>query len=126
MPHRSPYRPTNDVSQPYNDGIARFYDLTNKAEAGDKPVYQTKCKGHLPFENQRLGINRLYLSRQYQAEIVKVIRVARRNISPQDLVILNDGKQYLIDSVQDVTDILPPSVDVALRRYEEKVEVIPK
>lgn len=126
MPHRSPYRPTNDVSQPYNDGVAYFYEQQNIADDGDKPELQATLKGKLPFENQRLGINRLYLSRQHQAEIVKVIRVARRNISPQDLVILDDGKQYLIDSVQDVTDILPPSVDVALRRYEEKVEVIPK
>lgn len=124
--HRTPYRATNDVTQPFNDGVARFYELTNDADAGDMPHYKATKRGVLPYETQRLGINRLYLSRQHQAEIVKVIRVARRNISPQDLVILEDGKRYLVDSIQDVMDVYPPSVDIALRRYEQNVEVLPR
>lgn len=126
MPHKTPYRNNNDVSQPFNDGVAYFYDLQNAAEVGDKPEYTLSLKGKLPYENQRLGINRLYLSRQHQAEINKVIRVMRRNISPQDIVITDDGKRYAIESIQDVLGVFPPSVDIALRLYEEKVTVIPR
>ena len=126
MSHRTPYRPTHDVSQPFNDGVAYFYEQQNIADDGDKPELQATLKGKLPFENQRLGINRLYLSRQHQAEIVKVIRVERRNIAIHDLVVIDQNQTYSVDSIQDVLDVLPPSVDVALVRYERNLEVLPR
>lgn len=121
---KPPYRPSNEITQSFNDGVAKFYEVANIARPGYKPVQGLSFKEKLFFETQRLGINRLYLSRQNQAEISMVIRVPKRDaISPQDIVMINDDKQYEIDSVQNVPEVYPPCIDVALKRIEQKYDI---
>ncbi len=122
---KAPNRPKHDVSQSYNDGVVNVYSITNIAQAGYKPKQGLVLKVNLRFDEQRLGINRLYMSRQDNAEIERLIRVQRANdISSQDVAVI-DGKQFKIDTVQSVKDIYPPSLDLALTKIEQEYEVMP-
>ncbi len=123
---KMPYRPSNEITQPFNDGIVDFYCVDNIAEPGYEPKEGLQLKVTLRFELQRLGINRLYLSKQNQAEIAEVIRVPRNTqISNQDIAVINgnDKKQYIVESIQTVLDVWPESMDIALRRIEQNYEI---
>lgn len=122
---RDPYRPSNEITQQYNDGTVRIYSLTDAAAPGYQPKAAVTHKYTLRFANRALGISRIYLSRQNQAEIQRVIRVPRADISPQDIAVTHDGKQYRIDTVQAAIGIYPPSLDLSLRLVTEKLEGLP-
>lgn len=123
---KTPFRPTNEISQQYNDGVVKIYTVTDSAEPGRQVKEKLELKYTLAFEERALGINRLYLSRQNQAEVERVIRVQRVNISTQDVAITHDGKQYRVDTVQAVQGVYPPSLDLSLRAVEQKFEVMPQ
>lgn len=123
---RAPWRPNNEISQQFNDGLVNIYTLIDKAPPGYQIQEKLELKYRLNFASRALGISRIYLSRQNQAEIVKVIRVPKVNISPQDVAITHDGKQYRIDTVQEVMGVYPPSLDLSLRAIEQNLEVMPK
>lgn len=123
---KMPYRPSNEITQPFNDGVVIFYCIDNIAEPGYEPKEGLQLKVTLRFELQRLGINRLYLSKQNQAEIAEVIRVPRNTqISNQDIAVINgnDKKQYIVESIQTVLGVWPESMDIALRRIEQNYEI---
>lgn len=72
----------------------------------------------------RLGINRAYLGRQNQVEIERVIRVPHTGkVSPQDIVITEDGKKYRVDLIQIAEGVYPPSEDLTLTKIEQRLEV---
>ena len=123
---KAPFRPSNEISQQYNDGVVKIYTVKDAAAPGRQPVEQLELKYTLRFEERALGINRLYLSRQNQAEVERVIRVQRVNVSNQDVAITHDGKQYRIDTVQAVMEVYPPSLDLSLRAVEQNFEVMPQ
>ena len=123
---KTPFRPNNEISQQFNDGMVKIYTVTDVAEVGYQPKEMLEPKYSLAFEERALGINRLYLSRQNNAEIKRVIRVQRVSISSQDVVITHDGKQYRIDTVQAVQGVYPPSLDLSLKAIEQKFEVMPQ
>lgn len=60
MAWKAPYRPNNQVTQSYNDGVVTVYAVTDSA----RPGYQPKAalvqppKAVLRYEEQRLGIQR--------------------------------------------------------------------
>lgn len=121
---KKPTRPDRDTSQIYNSGVLTVYAVSNAAPPGHTPREMITPKVTIHYEEQRLGINRLYLSRQNQAEISRVVRVPRRpEVSTQDVVIDQFGKSYRIDTVQAVLDVWPASLDLSLRRVEQKYEV---
>ena len=125
MKRKKPTRPTNDISQQYNSGLLVVYSVSDEAEVGYQPKPTLAEKVRLRYEELRLGLNRLYLARQDQVEISRVVRVPRRlEVSPQDVAITEDGRQYRIDSVQAVQDIWPPSMDLSLARLTENYEVV--
>lgn len=123
---KAPFRPNNEISQQYNDGMVKIYTIADTAQPGYQPKEQLTLKYTLAFEERTLGINRLYLSRQNNAEIKRVIRVQRVNISSQDVAITHDGKQYRIDTVQAVQGVYPPSLDLSLKAIEQNFEVMPQ
>lgn len=125
MPRKMPFRPGNEISLIYNDGIVRIYTTEDTAAPGYQPVIKVTEKYVLPFAEQRLGINRLFLGRQYQVEIERVLRIPRVNVSTQDLAKTHDGKWYRINTVQSVDGVRPASLDISLVAVETKVEVIP-
>ena len=125
---KTPFRPSKEITQTYNSGTVNIYTVTD----GAKPGYQAKKKRSaapkytLHFEERGLGIKRIYMSRQAQAEIVKVIRVPRVDISPQDVAIIHDGTVYEISTVQAALGVYPPSVDLSLKHLSQNLEVMPK
>lgn len=125
---KKPLRPSNEISQSYNDGTVEIYAVSNAAPPGlqPKPVLSNDPKYILHYAEQTLGINRIYLSRQAKAEILRVLRVPRVNISVQDVAITHDGQVYEISTVQLAKDVYPPSVDISLKRLTHKLEVLPK
>lgn len=121
MPRKTPTRPTREISQNFNSGFIRFFGVSDDAEVGYQPRLKLTLKTGVRYEEQRLGINRLYLSRQNLAEIVRVVRVPRSpvQISSQDVAQTEDGQRYRVDTVQVVEDSYPPALDVSLRAVEE-------
>ena len=121
---RAPHRPDNEITQEMNSGVVKIYSVEDSAQPGYQPKPSLTLKLTLRYEEQRLGINRLYLSRQNQAEIEKVIRVPRQDsISNQDVAILESGSQYSIDYTQTVQDVYPPCLDLSLVKVEQNYEV---
>lgn len=121
---RAPHRPDNEITQEMNSGVVKIYSVEDSAQPGYQPKPSLSLKLILRYEEQRLGINRLYLSRQNQAEIEKVIRVPRQDsISNQDVAILESGSQYSIDYTQTVQDVYPPCLDLSLVKVEQNYEV---
>ena len=121
---KAPHRPDNEITQELNSGVVYIYSVEDSAQPGYQPKPALKLKLTLRYEEQRLGINRLYMSRQNQAEIEKVIRVPRQDsISNQDVAILENGSQYSIDYTQTVQDVYPPCLDLSLVKVEQNYEV---
>lgn len=124
MPWTAPYRPANEVTQAYNDGVVRIYTVTDAARPGYMPQPQATLKTTLRYEEQRLGIQRYYSGRQNQVEIERVLRVPRYGgITNQDVAVTEDGRQYRVDMVQSVTDVYPASLDITLAKIEQEIEV---
>lgn len=74
---KAPTRPNNDITQQYNSGVLTVCALTDAAQPGYKPILKLTPKAALRYEERRLGIARLYQSRQAQVEIERVVRVQR-------------------------------------------------
>lgn len=122
---RAPNRPNHEITQSYNDGIVSIYSVTDGAAPGYRPVPMLVFKERLRYQERYLGINRLYSGRQNQVDIQRIVRVLKvPGVSSQDVVITEDGRQYRIDSVQDVIGAYPPSLDLTLATVEQKYEVI--
>ena len=124
MPRQMPFRPGNEISQTYNDGIAKIYTVADGAKIGYQPEVQATHAYTVPFSERVLGINRLFLGRQNRVEISKVLRIPRVNVSALDVVQLHDGKWYAINSVQTVEGVFPPSLDLSLVDERRKIEVV--
>lgn len=122
---KAPNRPNHEITQSFNSGIVSIYSVENAACTGYRPKEKLIEKySSVRFEEQRLGINRLYLSRQNQTEIELVIRVPRLcSVSVQDIAVINKGKQYAVDSIQAVLDVWPSCIDLALTKIEQNYEV---
>lgn len=122
MRSRRPTRPSNEISQQFLDGTVDFYEVTDGAQPGHQVQRQVTHKFHLRFAEMKVGINRIYLSRQQHTEVLKVLRVPRVDILPGYAAVLHDGSQYTVDTVQGVPEVWPPSLDVALKKITHKVE----
>lgn len=126
MPWKAPYRPRTDngVTQNFCDGVVNIYAVTNSAQPGYQPVPALTLKCVLRYEEQRLGIQRYYSGRQNQVEIERVLRVPRYGgITNQDVAVTEDGRQFRVDMVQNVTDVYPASLDITLAKIEQEIEV---
>lgn len=121
MPWTAPYRPANEVTQDYNDGIVTIYAVTDSAQPGYQPKPTLKKKYTLRYDEQRVGIQRYYEAMQNQVQVERVLRVPRAKITNQDIAETEDGVKYRIDLVQTVDLVYPPSLDLTLTRYEQGV-----
>ena len=89
---KAPHRPAdNQITQVFNDGLVTVYAVTDIAEPGYQPKPGLKKKLTLRYEEQRLGIQRLYSGRQNQVEIERVIRTPRAgDVNNQDVAVTED------------------------------------
>ncbi len=121
---RKPYRPSNEISQTFNDGIVTVYAVTDDAKPGYKPTLGLKKRIELCYEERRVGIQRFFSGQQNQIKVERVIRCpATGQISTQDVAITENGQQYRIDLIQKVDGVYPPSVDITLTHIRQKYEV---
>lgn len=121
---RAPNRPNHEITEAYNDGIVNIYAVQDGAAPGYRPVPVLVLKGALRYQERYLGINRLYSGRQNQVDLQRILRVQRApGVSSQNLAVTEDGRQYRIDSVQDVIGAYPPSLDLTLAAVEQEYEV---
>ena len=112
------------ITQPYRDGVVRIYTVTDGAQPGFQPRPVLTLTAALFYEERRVGLQRYYTSKQAQVQVERVIRTQLRPcVSPQCVAVTEDGVQYGIELVQQVTDVYPASMDLALTRIEQKYEV---
>lgn len=118
MPERKlPFRPTNEISQVFVDGIATFYRVVQKPDFWTGQPAKKQCVASLRYSERRLGLSRYYSAKEANVIVERVIRVPKSvQIQPQDLVITEDGHKYVVDIVQTVQDVFPPCYDVSLAR----------
>lgn len=122
---KKPTRPNHEISQTYNSGLLTVYDVSNAASPGNLPVERLRKKVSLRYEERRLGLNRLYLARQNNIEIARVVRTPYRpEVSPQDVAVLPDGRVYRVDAVQLAVGAYPPSMDLSLAKMETCYEMV--
>lgn len=115
-----PFRSDNLISQPLNDGIVQICRVVDVSESGYRPVKKLEPIVTLRYENQRVGIQRYFSGMQNQIQVDKVIRVQKAlEITSQNVAVTEDGAEYRIDLVQDVTGIFPRCVDLTLTRIEQ-------
>jgi SPP1 family predicted phage head-tail adaptor len=77
----------------------------------------------VPFERRKVGITRFYEAMQENVEVDAVLRIPGQvKVSTQDYCII-DGTQYGIHQVQDISDTLPPSRDLTLKKTEAVYDV---
>lgn len=115
-----PFRSDNLISQPLNDGIVQICRVVDVSEPGYRPVEKLEPIVTLRYENQRVGIQRYFSGMQNQIQVDKVIRVQKAlDITNQNVAVTEDGAEYRIDLVQDVTGNFPRCVDLTLTRIEQ-------
>lgn len=122
---QTPFRPDDRrITQSYRDGVVRIYTVTDAARPGYQPKPALTLTEALFYQERRVGLQRYYSSKQAQVQVERVIRTQLRpGVSPQCVAITEDGVQYGIDLVQQVTDVYPASMDLTLTRIEQKYEV---
>lgn len=122
---QTPFRPDDRrITQSYRDGVVRIYTVTDAAQPGYQPKPALALTETLFYQERRVGLQRYYSSKQAQVQVERVIRTQLRpGVSPQCVAITEDGVQYGIDLVQQVTDAYPASMDLTLTKIEQKYEV---
>ena len=126
MAWKSPNRPNNEITQQFSDGVVKIYIVKDMAKPGYSPEPQLSLLYTLRYNRQRVGLTRLYLSKQAQAEIQEVLRVPLPGDIPvQSVAVLENGRQFQIETVQSVDNCYPTCVDLSLTVLKQTYEVIP-
>lgn len=122
---KTPFRPDDRrITQSYRDGVVRIYTITDGAEPGYQPRPVLTLLETLFYQERRVGLQRYYSGRQAQVEVERVIRTQLRpSVNPQCVAVTEDGVQYGIDMVQQLTDVWPASMDLTLTKIEQKYEL---
>ena len=111
-------------TQTFNSGVVRVYRVTNTAPPGVKPAEALVLKGTLRYHERTVGLTRFYTALQAQVNVQYLLRCPRRrDISPQDIAIPNDGEQYRITLIQYPEDVEPPCMDLTLSAVQAKYDI---
>lgn len=118
---KTPFRPGNEISQTYGDGIVTIYRLEDTAKPGYFPKPEPVEEARLRYEERRLGLTRYYAAKQVNVDVERVLRVPRvGNVAVQDIAVTEDGQEYRIDLIQTVDGVFPPSLDLTLAKVTER------
>lgn len=121
---KQPTRKSNEISQTYNSGVLTVFSIRDAAEPGYAPVKKLTKKVRLRFEEIQLGLTRYYSALQNNVRVERVLRCPYRpEVSPQDVVVTTDGRQYQIELIQKLQDVWPVSMDLTLSRVDQKYDV---
>ena len=78
----------------FDDGILTVYNITNTAQAGDRPVMGLEEKAKYYFGYDRIGVTRLYLAKQAAQEVSAVVNIPGWNIDSRAPAALLPGGGY--------------------------------
>lgn len=121
---QNPFRAGNEISQPFNSGVVSIYRVTDMGDPGYAPVPRLELRVKLLYEELKLGLIRFYSAKQNQVKVERVLRVPRRpEVSPQDVAVTEDGRQYRVELVQLAAEVYPPSLDLTLGTVEQIYEL---
>lgn len=121
---RQPFRPREEtICQTYNSGFVDVFETSDGAEVGYQPKVQASHVLRLCYQEQFLGINLVYKSRQDHAEIVKKIRVPRSPVRVFQLMRDHNGQWFEISLIQKADGVYPESLDISLKAVTADVEV---
>ena len=112
--------------QTFNDGIAKIYSVNDISQSGNLPKKALKLKvDSFRYSERIVGMGRFWAAKQDLSIISQIVRVQRNDsVIEHDVVVLKDGKQYDINQIQYVFDVMPPSMDLSLSRIEVAYEII--
>lgn len=120
-PRKLPFRPGNEVTQTFNDGLATVYRLKDEAEPGYMPKPKPVKVALLRYEERRLGLTRYYSAKQNNVQVERVVRVPKgAPIAAQDIAVTEDGQEYAVCLVQTVDGVWPLSLDLTLAKVSQK------
>ncbi len=118
---KTPFRPGNEISQAFNDGVVTVYRLEDTAKPGYMPKPTPQKSAVLRYAEQRLGLTRYYAAKQNNVDVERVLRVPRgAPIAAQDIAVTEDGQEYRIDLIQTVDGVSPPSLDMTLAKVSQR------
>lgn len=105
--------------QSFKDGMARFYTVSSVDNKDSLTYLRT-----LRYENRTVGFNRFYTALQANVKFDCLIRFpSNQGVTAEEIVILNDGKQYDIIQIQYPEDISPPVMDYTLRKRKTEYDI---
>lgn len=111
-------------AQLHNDGTVKIYSLENISQPPYMPKEGLVLKETLRYKARTVGLQRYYTSLQASVLVSHVLRCpCRKNISTQDIAVLNNGKQYRIVLVQYPEDIVPPIMDLTLEELIQNYDI---
>ena len=89
----------------FDDGILTVYRPQNTAGPGDKPQPGLKFIGRHYYSISSLGVTRYYAAMQAGQDVSAVVAMPGwDDIITNDIVILDNGRQYWAEMVQPETD----------------------
>lgn len=89
----------------FDDGILSVYRPQNTAGPGDQPQPGHIFKGRYYYGFASLGVTRYYAAMQAGQDVSAVVAVPGWNdIVTNDVIVLDDGRQYWAEMVQPETD----------------------
>ena len=107
-----------------NDGFVKIYSVENVARPGAMPKEGLILKIKLRLHQRTVGIARYNAGLQNKVEIDSVIRcLLNRDVSTQDVAVINNERQFRIVQIQYIEGIVPMSMDLSLERIEAKYEI---
>ena len=108
--------------QTFNDGVLKVYSLSRKTDGSEELTLKHRL---LRYEERTVGVNRYYRAAQENVRITKVLRVQKlKNISTQDVVILESGEQYYVRrAVDPKNNVNPPCWDLSLERVTHDIDI---
>lgn len=122
--NRQPFRPRQEeICQTYNSGFVDVFDTADGAQVGYQPKVQAIHVLRIPYEEQFLGINLVYLSRQNHAEIAKKIRIPKAPVRVFQLMRDQFGQWFEISLIQSADGVMPEALDISLKAVTADVEV---
>lgn len=89
----------------FDDGILTVYRPQNTAGPGDQPQPGLTFRGRYYYGFASLGVTRYYAAMQAGQDVSAIVTVPGwDDIITNDIVILDDGRQYWAEMVQPETD----------------------
>lgn len=103
-------------------GLLSIYSLENVAPKGSKPIQKLVLKATAYYDEQRVGVTRLYAALGANRRIDALLRAYNTDIIEGGMVVIpEDSKQYQVDAVQKV--IGKDALDITLVRVEKLYEI---